>query len=93
MGSVTKTAGEELWRHDSPESTPMYGFMQTVNKKYGLQLRDYPDLYRWSVDNVAAFWEECWHFVGIKSSKPFDQVRDSSFFPVSYTPVLSVVVR
>lgn len=66
MGSV------ELWRHERPTETPMWRFLEHVNSKYGLSLRDYPDLYKWSVENVADFWGEVWHFVGIKASKSFE---------------------
>lgn len=64
-----------LWRHPNPESTPMWEFLQHVNKKHGLSLDGYPALYKWSIDEVALFWEEVWHFVGITASKPFDEVR------------------
>jgi hypothetical protein len=46
----------ELWRHGSPEATQMWKFLQHVNAKYNLTLKDYPELYKWSVDNVAEFW-------------------------------------
>ena len=67
-------AAAELWRHGNPQSTPMWKFLQHVNAKYSLQLADYPTLYRWSVDNVAAFWEEVWDFTGIRASRRFDRV-------------------
>lgn len=57
---------EELWRHSNPASTAMWRFIQTVNAKHNLSISDYKGLYRWSIDNVALFWEECWDFVGIK---------------------------
>lgn len=68
-------AAPELWRHGSPEATPMWQFLQHVNCKYGLQIKDYPGLYRWSIDNIADFWAEVWHFTGIRASRPFDQVQ------------------
>lgn len=68
------TVTNELWRHQDPQSTQMWEFLEHVNSKYGLQLNDYPSLYKWSVDNVATFWEEAWHFTGIRNSKLFDQV-------------------
>ncbi|KAK3379723.1 acetoacetate-CoA ligase-like protein [Lasiosphaeria ovina] len=71
--TVTHRTARELWRHSSPQSTQMWKFMLHVNQKYRLNLSDYPSLYKWSVENVAAFWEEVWHFAGIKASKPFDQ--------------------
>lgn len=57
---------EELWRHSDPASTAMWRFIQSVNVKHNLNISDYKGLYRWSIDNVALFWEECWNFVGIK---------------------------
>ncbi|KAF4448184.1 acetoacetate- ligase [Fusarium albosuccineum] len=63
-----------LWTHPDPESTPMWKFLQHVNKKHGLSLDGYPALYKWSIDEVALFWEEVWHFVGVTASEPFDQV-------------------
>ncbi|EEU39088.1 uncharacterized protein NECHADRAFT_43638 [Fusarium vanettenii 77-13-4] len=67
-----------LWRHPNPESTPMWEFLQHVNKKHRLSLDGYPALYKWSIDEVALFWEEVWHFVGITASKPFDKVLPSN---------------
>lgn len=64
----------ELWKHPDPTSTPLWQFQGRVNEKYGLQLSDYPSLYKWSVENVADFWEQVWHFVGIRASTPFDEV-------------------
>lgn len=54
----------------------MWRFLEHVNSKYNLDLKDYPQLYKWSVDNVADFWGDVWHFAGIKASKHFDQVRE-----------------
>ena len=80
-------APAELWRHPDPGSTQMAKFMRHVNSKYGLSLDDYPALYKWSVENVAEFWEECWHFCGIRASKSYDQVGDlHEINPFSYFP-------
>ncbi len=75
-------AATELWRHSNPESTQMFKFMQHINSKYGLDLRDYTSLYKWSVDNVPPFWGEVWDFAGIRASKPFDQVRRVSYIAI-----------
>ncbi|GKT95884.1 acetoacetate-CoA ligase [Colletotrichum tofieldiae] len=72
--TVTSVTRNELWRHPDPTSTPMWAFLLRVNSKYGLELADYPSLYKWSIENVAEFWEEVWHFVGVTASEPFDKV-------------------
>ena len=69
--------GSELWRHAAPESTQMWKFLQTVNKDRGLQLRDYDDLYNWSIDQVSDFWDAVWKFTGIRASAPYDEVGRS----------------
>ncbi len=71
-----KSMGEELWRHSSPTSTRMWEFLELVNKKHNLQLQSYHDLYRWSIEDIAAFWGEVWHFTGIRASTQFEQVRN-----------------
>ncbi|KAG7139222.1 Malonamoyl-CoA synthetase vrtB like protein [Verticillium longisporum] len=71
---VSSAPTRELWRHPDPTSTPLWAFTRRVNEKYGRQLNDYPAVYQWSIDNVAAFWEEVWHFSGVKASKSFDEV-------------------
>lgn len=65
----------ELWRHPDPASTQMHKFLERVKAKYQLDIDDYPGLYKWSVENVADFWSEVWHFCGIKASRPYREVR------------------
>ncbi|KAK0711322.1 hypothetical protein B0H67DRAFT_284927 [Lasiosphaeris hirsuta] len=76
-------AATELWRHGEPESTQMWKFLQRVNDKHGLQLSGYSTLYKWSIDNVALFWEEVWDFTGVRASRRFDKVLpiDAPMFP------------
>ncbi|GAO17542.1 hypothetical protein UVI_02003100 [Ustilaginoidea virens] len=63
----------ELWRHPAPTSTPMWQFIERVNSKRGLSIKAYPALYKWSVENTSAFWEDVWDFVGIVASKKADK--------------------
>jgi acetoacetyl-CoA synthetase len=74
MGDATSANDVELWRRADPSSTRMWEFLLLVNEKYGLKMQSYHDLYKWSIDNIPQFWEEIWHFCGIKADKPFDKV-------------------
>ena len=58
------------------ESSNMYRFMQRINESRGLSLKDYSDLYAWSVENVSDFWAEIWKEEGIHYSKPYTRVVD-----------------
>ena len=66
-GANGTSAGPKLlWKHSSPETTPMYQFLQSVNKTHDLQLSNYSDLHQWSINNVNKFWQKAWDFVGVK---------------------------
>jgi hypothetical protein len=55
-----------LWRHSSPNTTPMYQFLQLVNKTHDLQLSNYSELHQWSIKNINKFWQRAWDFVGVR---------------------------
>lgn len=65
----------ELWRHSHPEETQFYAFQQHVKQKFSIVNDDYHSLWQWSVDHPAAFWEEIWHYTGLKSATPYERVR------------------
>lgn len=66
----------ELWRHPKPESTQMYAFQEHVKQKHNLSIAGYQDLWQWSVDHPAAFWEEIWHYTQIKAEQPYQSVSN-----------------
>src|SRR5215813_783752 len=51
-------------------------FIDHVNKKFSLEIDNYSDLYRWSVENIAAFWGLFWDYAEIQSSRHYDVVVD-----------------
>lgn len=71
-----------LWVPVNVENTNMKKFMDFVKKRRHREFYDYWDLYRWSVENVNEFWEDVWDFVGIISSRRFDEViKNPDKFP------------
>jgi acetoacetyl-CoA synthetase len=54
----------------------MYRFMLVINSKYNQNLKDYPALYHWSVQNIPEFWAALWEFAQIIHSAPYHQVVD-----------------
>ena len=63
-GSVSRS--KLLWEHASPHATPMFKYLETVNKTHGLKLSTYEDLHKWSISHVDDFWRSVWDFVGIR---------------------------
>jgi acetoacetyl-CoA synthetase len=51
-------------------------FMRHVNEMFSLDLSDYAQLYRWSVDNIPAFWGTFWDYAEIRASRPYEIVVD-----------------
>ncbi|KAJ9380967.1 hypothetical protein DTO063F5_6418 [Paecilomyces variotii] len=68
---------KELWRPSSPEKTKIYEFKELVSKKHNITLKDYNDLWQWSVTEPAKFWEEIWHYTAIKAYQPYTKVLES----------------
>jgi acetoacetyl-CoA synthetase len=70
--------GKLLWT-PSPERIKQANitrFIDYVNKKFGLKIQDYWELYAWSVDKISDFWATMWEFSGIKASQGYDKVVD-----------------
>ncbi len=68
---------KKLWSPDKLIVTKhfyIYQFMEYVNKKYQLQLNDYPNLHHWSVENIEDFWLTVWEFCEVKYSKPPEKI-------------------
>ena len=62
-------------------------FMRTLGAAHGVDLSAYDDLYRFSIERPAAFWQSVWHFCGIRGEMGERAVVDlhrmpgARFFP------------
>jgi acetoacetyl-CoA synthetase len=57
-------------------------FINGLKHSYGLEVKTYPELWRWSVENISDFWASMWEFGGVKTSQDFDCViEDLEVFP------------
>lgn len=79
MMNAADTSPEKLWEHPYPKSTKMWDFLKVVNQEYRLEMKNYEELYNWSVTNLAKFWQEVFRFVGVKTSKSFSIVGKRPF--------------
>jgi acetoacetyl-CoA synthetase len=47
-----------------------------INSQYKTNIQSYPELYHWSVGNIADFWAATWDFTEIKASQRYERVVD-----------------
>ncbi len=75
MGHVVKTP---LWipSEERKRNANITRFIRHVNQSFSLDIDDYPQLYRWSIANIPAFWATFWDYAGIKASRPYEIVVD-----------------
>ncbi|EER24900.1 acetoacetyl-CoA synthase, putative [Coccidioides posadasii C735 delta SOWgp] len=73
MGDYAEDA-RELWRPANPEATSIHEFKSIVASKHAPGLESYHDLWQWSVDEPAKFWEEVWNYTGVKAHRPYEEV-------------------
>ncbi|MBI5603836.1 MAG: acetoacetate--CoA ligase [Deltaproteobacteria bacterium] len=67
-----------LWE-PSPEmieQANMTRFIRFVNQKYGKSIKNYRELYDWSIDQIPDFWAAMWEFGEVKASRGYDRVVD-----------------
>lgn len=67
-----------LWKPTEKriKESNMLHFIEYVNKRYGMGLKNYFELYSWSISDAINFWEAIWDYVNIIASKRFDKVVD-----------------
>ncbi|CEL59546.1 acetoacetyl-CoA synthetase [Rhizoctonia solani AG-1 IB] len=54
-----------LWTPANAHETRTTQFMRKVNAKYGLSLSSYDQLWSWSTENIAEFWDLVWEDTNI----------------------------
>ena len=63
------------------EGSTVARFMRRVERERGLEFEDYAALWRWSVDDLEAFWAAVWDFFEVRSSTPYTRVLDRRVMP------------
>lgn len=84
-GEVGASDGEPriLWTPpaDARTSTGMGRYLGWLEQHHGLAFATYDDLWRWSVDDLPAFWASIWSFFEIGPTVPTGEVLDSTAMP------------
>ncbi len=78
-----------IWTPDEARiaGAALTAFRKRAKRVSGLELADYADLHRWSVDERGAFWNLVWDFCGVVGDKgdrllvDGDRMPGAAFFP------------
>src|SRR4051812_49068898 len=93
--------GELLWAPSAEfiERTQIAKFLGWLAQTRSLHFEEYEDLWRWSVQDLDAFWSAIWEYFAIISDSQFDAVRTgcdmehTRWFPGSRTNYAEHVLR
>ena len=77
------TEGELLWtpRPEFAAKSNIASYMRWLSESRGIEVRDYPALWRWSVSEIDAFWASIWDYFKVHSQAPYERVLDRRDMP------------
>ncbi|OUS09017.1 acetoacetate--CoA ligase [Gammaproteobacteria bacterium 42_54_T18] len=77
--------GDLLWTPSEAfkRSSNVGKFMQWLAAEKGLVMRDYDQLWQWSVDHIDHFWAALWEYYEVISHKPYQKVLDYTTMPTA----------
>jgi len=66
---VTQAGPEKLWEPSAGliERSRLREYMRWLESERGLRFEAYDELWRWSVDELEAFWDSIWDFFGVRA--------------------------
>jgi acetoacetyl-CoA synthetase len=80
---VSAAAPEKLW--DPPaelvERARLTEYMRWLEAERGLRFENYEELWRWSVDELEAFWSSIWDFFGVQADGGYERALGSRSMP------------
>ena len=73
---MTSAQPDVIWEPpaDVRESTVVGRYLGWLQRERGLEFDTYEDLWRWSVEDLDAFWSSLWSFFDVRSAAPYEAV-------------------
>ena len=81
MGAITE--GTIMWEptQELIEQSNLVHYMKWLKETKGVQLGNYQELWKWSVEELEEFWSSIWDYCDIKASQPYTKVLASKEMP------------
>ncbi|PWA02259.1 hypothetical protein BB558_001607 [Smittium angustum] len=76
--NLTNSLPQPVWVPKNIEDHEMSKFMRYSNKRFNLSLKNFDDLYEWSINELEQFWGAVWDYTGVISHTPYTKVLDTS---------------
>ena len=75
--------GDLLWTpsEERKSQANITRYMAWLRDTRGLHFASYEDLWRWSVEDLEAFWGSVWDYFSVKSHKPYERVLADRSMP------------
>ncbi len=75
--------GELLWEPNETykRTANISQFIDWLEQNHGLIFNDYNSLWRWSVEDIEAFWSAVWDYFEVQSGTPYDSVLPDRNMP------------
>jgi len=79
----TGLAQDRLWTPDrqTVERANLTDYMTWLRERRGLDFDDYHALWRWSVQDIEAFWASIWDYYGLDQDSAYDAVLPTAQMP------------
>jgi acetoacetyl-CoA synthetase len=80
---VSAAAPEKLWEPSAElvERSRLREYMRWLEAERGLSFETYDELWRWSVDDLEAFWSSIWDFFGVQADGGYERALSNSAMP------------
>jgi acetoacetyl-CoA synthetase len=80
---MNDAAPERLWipSAERVEQAGITRYLRWLHEERGLRFDRYEDLWRWSVEELEAFWASIWDYCGVISHSPYERVLDRRVMP------------
>jgi acetoacetyl-CoA synthetase len=82
-GTAGAERGEKLWEPAAEriERATMTRYMRWLECERDLAFAGYDELWRWSIDDLDAFWASIWDFFEVRASQPYESVLADRSMP------------
>src|SRR5699024_12310017 len=81
MGKIHE--GSLLWdpSEERINESALYDYINWLKKHKIIHIKNYNELWNWSVNDIESFWESMWQYFDIQSEDPYKTVLTSHEMP------------